>query len=87
VVVGGAERYTFQTIGDLFFTPDGEHLAFWAGSGPDWFLVVDGVQAGRWDSPATRALAFPQAGTVRALARRGEKLIDVRLTIQSAGVR
>jgi len=87
VVIGGAERYTFATIGDIFFTPDGEHLAFWAGSGPDWFLVVDGVHAGRWDSPATRALAFPQAGTIRALARRGEKLVDVKLTIRGAGGR
>jgi hypothetical protein len=87
VVVGGAERYTFQTIGDLFFTPDSEHLAFWAGRGPDWFLVVDGVAAGRWDSPATKALAFPQAGTMRALARRGDTLVDVRLTVQGSSGR
>lgn len=81
VVVGGAERYTFENVGDLFFTPDSRHLAFWASSGPDWFVVVDGVQAGRYDPPPTRSLTFPQPDSLRALARRGDQLLEVVVDI------
>lgn len=93
VVVYGTGRTTteeegepFEEIwddGNIVFSPDGRHLAYWARQGSTWNIVVDQRSwSGGFDRPVPgSSLVFSGPATLHALALRGKQLVRIQVSI------
>ena len=84
VVVDGVESIKYDGVNpdSLQFSPDSRHLAYVVQRNGKQFVTVDGIASHEYDAllPYNR-IAFETANVIRALARRGDKLLRVHITI------
>jgi len=78
VVVDGMAQQPAKRIGNYRWGPNGEHMAWTAGTDRTDSLVLDGVEGPSFDSLLPGAqVAFDDATTVHALVQRGVEIIRI----------
>lgn len=58
VVVEGQESETFESVGDVYFSPDAKRVAFPAKKGLTWSWIVDGQAVGSFQDEITKKPVF-----------------------------
>jgi hypothetical protein len=65
------------SLPNLRFSPDSKCLAYWAGRGGKWLVVVDGVEGKEYDGIGGPPLFSPSSSRVAYWAWRGNKTFVV----------
>lgn len=68
---------TYEEVGRLVFSPDGQHLAFAARKGNKWFLVVNGTEGPGFDIVVTPQFAPDSKSVVYRARSKGERFVVV----------
>jgi len=77
VVADGKPHEPYDAIDDIFFGPDGEHLAYRANKGGKWFMVVDGKAESAYQALG-RPVFSPNGQRLAYIAGRGTDLVPER---------